>query len=54
MRFKAIWIAITRPQYVITCDQGMTLLKEIWNWTTYKNTPWYKNTEQVLKQYYDK
>ncbi len=52
MRLKAIWIALIRPQYVVTCDEGMELLKEIWLWTQYKNTPWFKNTEQLLKQYY--
>lgn len=51
-RLKALWLAITKPQYVVTCDDGMYLLKEVWAWTVHKNTPWSKSTEQVLEKYF--
>lgn len=53
-RLKALWIALVRPQYVINCDEGMHLLKEVWAWTVHKNTPWAINTDRVLKQYFRK
>lgn len=50
--FRAIWIAITRPQYVILCDDGMELLKESWRWSPNKTNVWYKATAELLGKYY--